>query len=80
MHCPAMHQSLRPPPRKRSLFSRFSRFVMGMIALVLIAAAVAATVIALTDRAASVKARDWAGNSVDGVTRELKQFLKDNTQ
>ena len=77
---PSSAPTLRPPPRKRSLFSRFSRFVMGMIALVLIAAAVAATVIALTDRAASVKARDWAGNSVDGVTRELKQFLKDNTQ
>ena len=44
----------------------------------LFGAAVAATVIALTDRAASVKARDWAGNSVDGVTKELKQFLKDN--
>ena len=77
---PSSAPTLRPPPRKRSLFSRFSRFVMGMIALVLIAAAVAATVIALTDRAASVKARDWAGNSVDGVTKELKQFLKDNTQ
>ena len=77
---PSSAPTLRPPPRKRSLFSRFSRFVMGMIALVLIAAAVAATVIALTDRAASVKARDWAGNSVDGVTRELKQFLKENTQ
>ena len=77
---PSSAPTLRPPPRKRSLFSRFSRFVMGMIALVLIAAAVAATVIALTDRAAAVKARDWAGNSVDGVTRELKQFLQDNTQ
>lgn len=77
---PSSTPTLRPPPRKRSLFSRFSRFVMGMIALILIAAAVAATVIALTDRAASVKARDWAGNSVDGVTKELKQFLKDNQQ
>jgi biopolymer transport protein ExbB/TolQ len=59
---------------------RFFRFVFGMIALVLIAAAVAATVILLTDRAASVEIKEWAGNSVERLSDELKQQIRDNTQ
>ena len=43
--------------------SRFARFVFGLIALVLIAGVVAGAVIALTDRAASVKVREWTENS-----------------
>ena len=57
-----------------------TRFLFGMLALILIAAAVAGGVIALTDRAASVKVREWAGKSVDDLTREIKDTLRDNTQ
>lgn len=73
-----------PPPRptlkKRSFFSRAMRFVMGMLALILIAGAVAGIVISLTDKAAEVKVREWTSNSVDSVTKDLKDFLKENTQ
>ncbi|MCB0868768.1 MAG: serine/threonine protein kinase, partial [Solirubrobacterales bacterium] len=70
----------RSRPKKRGFFRSALRFIFGMLALVLIAAAVAFTVIALTDRAASVKVRDWAGNSVEKLTDELKQQVRDNTQ
>ena len=58
----------------------FFRFVLGVLALVLIAAVVAGSVILLTDRAASVKIKDWAGNSVEKLSDELKQQVRDNTQ
>lgn len=87
------HRPAPPPPRytlppatsrakkkKRGFFRSALRFLFGMFALVLIAAAVAFTVITLTDRAASVKVRDWAGNSVEKLTDELKQQVRDNTQ
>jgi serine/threonine protein kinase len=73
-----------PPPRptlkKRSFMSRLTRFVLGLVALVLIAGVVAGAVIALTDRAASVKVREWTENSVKDTTRDLKDFIKTNTQ
>lgn len=69
-----------PAPPKRSFFRSLTRFLFGMLALILIAAAVAGGVIALTDRAASVKVREWAGKSVDDLTREIKDTLRDNTQ
>ncbi len=86
------HRPAPPPPRytlpqtaprprqKKSFMRRFFRFVFGMIALVLIAAAVAGTVILLTDRAASVEIKEWAGNSVERLSDELKQQVRDNTQ
>ena len=58
----------------------FFRFVLGMLALVLIAAVVAGSVILLTDRAASVKVREWTGNSVEKLSDEIKQRIRDNTQ
>lgn len=73
-----------PPPRptlkKRSLMSRFARFVLGLVALVLIAGIVAGTVIMITDRAASIKVREWTENSVNGATSDLKDFVRENTQ
>jgi hypothetical protein len=59
---------------------RFFRFILGVFALILIAAVVAGSVILLTDRAASVKIKNWAGDSVEKLSDELKQQVKDNTQ
>src|SRR4029077_10978919 len=69
-----------PPPRKRSPFSRFSRFVLAAVALVLIAAAVAAAVILATDKATGVHATEVAGDSVDKVVEEVKDLVKKNTE
>jgi serine/threonine-protein kinase len=81
---PAPRRYQGPPPRpvvkKRSLFSRFIRFLAGLLALILIALLVAGAVIALTDRAASVKVREWAGQSVDDVSQELRDYLRENTR
>lgn len=70
----------RPPGKKRSFMRSFFRFLVGMLALVLIAAAVAGSVILLTDRAASVKIRDWTGDTVEKLTDELKQQVRQNTE
>ena len=81
---PAPRRYQGPPPRpvvkKRSAFSRFIRFLAGLFALILIALLVAGTVIALTDRAASVKVREWAGQSVDDVSQQLRDYLRENTR
>jgi serine/threonine protein kinase len=81
---PAPHS---PPPasappalKKRSAFSRFARFVMAAVALVLIAAAVAAAVIVATDKATGVKATEVAGDSVHKVVEEFKELVKKNTE
>jgi len=84
------HRPAPPPPRytlpqtsrpqKRSFMRSFGRFLLGVLALILIAGVVAGSVIALTDRAATVKVREWAGKSVGKLTDELKQAVKDNTQ
>ena len=69
-----------PPPAKRGAFSRFARFVMAAVALVLIAAAVAAAVIIATDKATGVKATEVAGDSVHKVVEEFKELVKKNTE
>jgi eukaryotic-like serine/threonine-protein kinase len=69
-----------PAPAKRSAFSRFVRFVMATVALVLIAAAVAAGVIIATDKATGVRATEVAGDSVDRVVEEFKELVKKNTE
>jgi len=66
--------------RKRSLLSRTIRFFAGLLALILVALLVAGLVISLTDRAASVKVREWAGESVKDVSRDLRNYLRENTQ
>jgi eukaryotic-like serine/threonine-protein kinase len=73
-----------PPPRpvvkKRSFFGSAGRMIAATLALVLIALLVAGAVIQLTDRAASVKVREWAGDSVEQVTRDLRDYLRENTR
>jgi eukaryotic-like serine/threonine-protein kinase len=70
----------RPAPAKRGAFSRFARFVMAAVALVLIAAAVAAGVIIATDKATGVHATEVAGDTVDKVVEEVKELVKKNTE
>ncbi len=67
-------------PKKRGAFSRFVRFVLALVALVLIAAAVAAAVIITTDKAAGVKVTRIAGDTVDQVVSEFKDAVRKNTQ
>jgi serine/threonine-protein kinase len=67
-------------PRKRSPFSRFVRFVLALVALVLVAAAVATAVIVTTDKAAGVKVTKVAGDSVDKVVEEFKSLVNKNTE
>jgi serine/threonine-protein kinase len=78
---PAPPPAARPPgPKKRSAFSRFARFVLAAVALVLIAAAVAAAVIIATDQATGVRATEVAGDSVDRVVEEFKELVERNTE
>ena len=74
-----------PPPRpatesKRSFFSRFARFTMALVALVLIAAAVAAAVIYATDKATAVKVREVTGDTIGKVVEEVEDLVKKNTE
>jgi len=93
---PAQSQTRRPEPRvappppvtpsgppvapSRSAFSRFVRFVLALVALVLVAAAVAAAVIITTDKAAGVKVSKVAGDTVDKVVDEVKELVERNTE
>jgi serine/threonine-protein kinase len=80
-HAPPPPPQPQPPgPKKRGAFSRFARFSMATIALVLIAAAVAAAVIYATDTATSVRVTDVAGESIDRVVEELKELVERNTE
>jgi serine/threonine-protein kinase len=67
-------------PRKRGAFSRFFRFVMAAVALILVAAAVATAVIVTTDKAAGVKVSKVAGDTVERVVEEVKELVKKNTE
>jgi eukaryotic-like serine/threonine-protein kinase len=67
-------------PRRRSAFSRFVRFVLATVALVLVAAAVATAVIVTTDKAAGVKVSKFAGHTVEKVVEEFKDLVKKNTE
>jgi eukaryotic-like serine/threonine-protein kinase len=77
---PAQPRRPAPAAKKRSAFSRFVRFVLGLIALVLVAGAVAAAVIYTTDKAAGVKISKVAGDTVDQVAEELKGLVDKNTE
>jgi len=77
----AAPRSSGPPAAKgRSGLSRFVRFVLALVALVLVAAAVAAAVIYATDQAAGVKVKQVAGDTVDKVVEEVKDLVKKNTE
>ncbi len=77
---PAPPRQAAAPPRKRSAFSRFVRFVLAAVALVLVAGAVATAVILTTDRAAGVKVTKVAGDTVDKVVEEFKDLVEKNTE
>jgi hypothetical protein len=67
-------------PRKRSAFSRFVRFVLALIALVLVAGAVATGVILTTDKAAGVHISKVAGDTVHKVVEEFKDLVSKNKE
>jgi eukaryotic-like serine/threonine-protein kinase len=67
-------------PKKRSAFSRFVRFVLAVIALVLVAGAVATGVILTTDKAAGVHISKVAGDTVDKVVEEVKELVSKNKE
>ncbi len=81
---PITYEAPRPaapaPPRKRGGFSRFVRFVLALVALVLVAAAVATAVILATDKAAGVKVSHVVGNTVDKVVEEVKDLVNENKE
>ena len=67
-------------PRKRSAFSRFVRFVLALVALVLVAGAVATAVILTTDKAAGVHISKVAGDTVHKVVDEFKELVSKNKE
>ncbi|HEX5990693.1 MAG TPA: protein kinase [Solirubrobacterales bacterium] len=67
-------------PQRRGAFSRFVRFVLAAVALILVAAVVATAVIVTTDKAAGVKVSKVAGDTVDKVVEEVKELVRDNTE
>jgi serine/threonine protein kinase len=67
-------------PHERGAFSRFVRFVLAAVALVLVAAVVATAVIVTTDKAAGVKVSRVAGDTVDKVVEEVKDLVRENTE
>jgi eukaryotic-like serine/threonine-protein kinase len=69
-----------PTQQRRGLFSRFARFVIALVALVLIAAAVATAVIYTTDKATGVKVKEVTGNTVSKVVEEVEDLIKSNTK
>jgi serine/threonine-protein kinase len=70
----------QPQPRKRSAFSRFLRFILALVALVLVAGAVATGVILTTDKAAGVHISKVAGDTVDKVVEEFKGLVSKNKE
>jgi serine/threonine-protein kinase len=82
---PAPAPAPAPPPRaaeprRRGAFSRFARFILALVALVLVAGAVATAVIVTTDKAAGVKVSRVAGDTVDKVVEELKDLVNNNKE
>src|SRR5690349_10882989 len=67
-------------PRRRGAFSRFVRFILAAVALILVAAVVATAVIVTTDKAAGVKVSRVAGDTVDKVVEEVKDLVRENTE
>lgn len=75
---PAQPRAAQPP--RRGAFSRFVRFVLAAVALILVAAIVATAVIVTTDKAAGVKVSKVAGDTVDKVVEEVKDLVRENTE
>lgn len=70
----------RPTVKERSLPARIARFLGGLMALVLIAALVAGVVITLTDDRATVRVREWTSQSIDELSTDLKDYVRENTR
>jgi serine/threonine protein kinase len=79
-HAQAQAYQGQSQPRKRSAFSRFVRFVLALVALVLVAGAVATGVILTTDQAAGVHISKVAGDTVDKVVEEFKGLVSKNKE
>jgi len=77
---PAAPQPRAAQPPRRGAFSRFVRFVLAAVALILVAAVVATAVIVTTDKAAGVKVSKVAGDTVDKVVEEVKDLVRENTE
>lgn len=77
---PASAPRAAAPPHRRGGFSRFVRFVLAAVALVLVAAVVATAVIVTTDKAAGVRVSRVAGDTVDKVVEEVKDLVRNNTE
>ena len=77
---PAPPPRATAPPRKRGAFSRFARFVLAAVALILVAAAVATAVIVTTDKAAGVRVSKVAGDTIDKVVEEVKEIVRNNKE
>jgi archaellin len=54
------------------------RGIGAIVLLLLIAAAVAVGVIALTSKETGVKLREVGGNTVDDVSKQIQQLVNDN--
>lgn len=70
----------RPTVKKRSLPARAARSLGGLLVLVLIAALVAGAVITLTDDRATVRVREWTSQSIDQLSTDLKDYVRENTR
>jgi len=77
---PVASQPRAAQPRKRGAFSRFARFVLAAVALVLVAAAVASAAGVIPDKAAGVKVSRVAGDTIDKVVEEVKDLVRNNTE
>jgi eukaryotic-like serine/threonine-protein kinase len=69
-----------PRPPRRSAFGSFVRWMLALVALVLIAGVVAGGVILTTDKASGVHVTEVAGNTIDRVTNKFEELIKTNTE
>ncbi len=69
-----------PARRKRGVFSTFMRWVLALLALVAVAAAVAAGVILTTDKANGIHATEVAGKTINKVIGKFENLVKNNTE
>jgi len=70
----------RPTVPRRSLSARAARFLGGLLALVLVAAVVAGGVLVLTDDQATSRAREWTSQSIDQLSTDLKDYIRESTR
>ena len=59
---------------------RMMRGVGAIVLLLIISAAVAIGVIALTSKETGVKLREVGGSTIDDVSKQIEQLVNDNTK